>query len=93
MIIGLLTLELYLPESNSLKTKRFALKSLKDRAKNKFNVSIAEIGHSNLWQRSTIVFACVGNEVKIVNQNLDGVMSLALQISSIEVIDSKLEIL
>ena len=93
MIIGLLTLELYLPESNSLKTKRLALKSLKDRAKNKFNVSIAEIGHTDLWQRSTIVFACVGNEVKIVNQTLNGVMSVALQNPYIEIIDSKLEIL
>jgi uncharacterized protein YlxP (DUF503 family) len=93
MNIGLLTLELYLPESNSLKTKRFALKSLKDRTRNKFNVSVAEIGHSNLWQRSTIVFACVGNEAKIVNQTLNGVMSVALQISSIEIIDSTLEML
>lgn len=91
MIIGLLTLELYLPESNSLKTKRFALKSLKDKASHKFNVSVAEVGHTDLWQRSTIVFACVGNEKKIVNQTLNGVMNVALQNSNIEIIDSTLE--
>ena len=93
MIIGLLTLELHLPEANSLKTKRFALKSLKDKVAHKFNVSIAEIDHTNLWQRSTIVFACVGNEKKIVNQTLNGVMSTALQNPNIEIINSSLEML
>jgi uncharacterized protein YlxP (DUF503 family) len=51
MIVGLLTLELYLFEAQSLKEKRIIIKSLKDRIKNKFNVSVAEVDANDLWQR------------------------------------------
>jgi uncharacterized protein YlxP (DUF503 family) len=63
MIIGVLTLELHLPESNSLKSKRIIIKSLKDRIKNKFNVSIAEIDGNDLWQRCVLGAACVAKLV------------------------------
>jgi hypothetical protein len=93
MTIGLLTVELHLPEADSLKSKRFVLKSLKDRVRNKFNVSIAEIEFNDLWQRCQVAIACVGNETKIVNQTLDGVLSLILSLPSVELIGSKLELL
>ncbi len=93
MIIGLLTLELHLPESNSLKSKRSVIKSLKDRISNKFNVSIAEIDLHDLWQRSVLVAACVANEKKVVNQVLDGVRKTALGTPSVELIDSVMEML
>jgi uncharacterized protein YlxP (DUF503 family) len=93
MIVGLLTLELHLPESNSLKSKRFIIKSLKDRIKNKYNVSIAEIDANDLWQRSVLGAACVANGTKIVNQTLNGVRELILSTPSVELIDSTMEML
>lgn len=54
MIIGLLTLEIYIPYSHSLKEKRKTLNKLKDRLKKKFNVAFAELGYLNKWQRSKI---------------------------------------
>jgi uncharacterized protein YlxP (DUF503 family) len=93
MIVGLLTLELHLPESNSLKSKRLIIKSLKDRIKNKFNVSIAEIDGNDLWQRSVLGAACVANGTKIVNQTLNGVRTFVLNNPSVELIDSTMEML
>jgi len=67
MIVGLLTLDLHFPESNSLKDKRWVLRSIKDRIRNKFNVSVAEVGANELWQRSVIGIACVANETTMMH--------------------------
>lgn len=44
----------FIPEAASLKDKRSVLKRMTDRVKNAYNVSIAEIDHQDLWQRTTI---------------------------------------
>ncbi len=93
MIVGLLSLELHLPESNSLKSKRMIIKSLKDRIRNKFNVSIAEVAANDLWQRSVLGVACVANETKIINAILNEVRSIVLDTPSIQLIDSSMEML
>ena len=51
MTVGLLTLELYLPLSQSLKDKRMVLRRVKDRV-GAMNVSVAEVAHQDLWQRA-----------------------------------------
>ena len=53
MVVALLSINLYLPMSQSLKDKRMILRGVKDRA-GKFNVSVAEIDHHDLWQRATV---------------------------------------
>ena len=73
MVIGLLTLELHIPASGSLKEKRQVLKSLLERARNRYNVSIAEVDHLDLWQRATVAAACVSNEQSFVDQVLNRV--------------------
>jgi len=93
MRVGLLTLELYIPEATSLKSKRFIVKSLKDRIKNKYNVSIAEVDANDLWQRSILGAACVSNEKKVVNQTLDGIRDMVLKTPSVELINSTMEML
>lgn len=93
MIVGLLTLGLHLPEANSLKSKRQVIKSLKDRIKNKFNVSIAEVDANNLWQRSVIGIAFVSNETKMINKVFNEIRNLVLSIPSLELIDSTMEML
>jgi uncharacterized protein YlxP (DUF503 family) len=55
--IGVITFELRLDESHSLKDKRHFVKSLKDRLRVKFNVAVSEIDYQDLWQRGLI--ACV----------------------------------
>jgi uncharacterized protein YlxP (DUF503 family) len=73
MFVGVLRLTLYLPEPGSLKSKRHLLRSAIDRVKAKFNVSIAEVGGNDLWQRSVVGVTAVGNDHSFVNETLDKV--------------------
>jgi len=54
MPIAYLTIELRIEGAHSLKDKRQVLRSLKDRLRNSFNISIAEIDVTDLWQRATL---------------------------------------
>ncbi|MFB3853002.1 MAG: DUF503 domain-containing protein [Vicinamibacterales bacterium] len=60
MVVGLLSLELYLPQSRSLKDKRMVLRGVKERLR-KFNVSVAEVEHQDLWQRAVLGVAVVSS--------------------------------
>ncbi len=61
MVVGICTIELHLPENQSLKGKRQIVNSLKGRLKNRFNISIAEIDHLDVWQRATLGVAMLNN--------------------------------
>ena len=60
--VGVLTLELRLEASHSLKDKRQTVKSLKDRLRGKFNVAVAETDFQDLWQRAAIAVATVSSD-------------------------------
>ena len=61
-IVGLCTLELQVPASSSLKDKRRVVRSVRDRLRSKFNVSVAEVGELDSWQFATIALVCVSND-------------------------------
>jgi uncharacterized protein YlxP (DUF503 family) len=71
--IGVLTLELSLPDAHSLKDKRQTVKSLKDRLRGKFNVAVAEIDFQDLWQRALISAVTVSSEHSHAEQMLQSV--------------------
>jgi hypothetical protein len=71
--VGILSFELHFPESHSLKEKRFVLRSLKDRLR-KFNISVAECGHQDLWQRSTLGIVSISSDHLILEQTLNTVV-------------------
>ena len=60
--IGVLTLEIVLRDSHSLKDKRHVVKSLKDRLRSKFNVAVAEIDYQDLWQRALVAAVTVASD-------------------------------
>lgn len=66
MIIGLLTLEIYLPYSHSLKEKRKTLNRIKDRLKKKFNIAFAELEYQNKWQRSKIGLVTINAQKRMI---------------------------
>jgi len=74
LIIGVLTVELFLGEANSLKEKRRVLKSVIDRLRSRFNVSVAEVDDQDTWQRSTVGVAFVSSERARVDQVLAAVV-------------------
>ena len=64
--LGLLSLELHFPLAHSLKDKRAIVKSLIAKIRGRFNVSVAEVGHQEVWQRARIVIAVVsGNALEV----------------------------
>ncbi len=73
MFVGVLRLTLHLPSPGSLKSKRHLVRSAIDRVKARFNVSIAEVGANDLWQRSVVGVTAVGNDHAFVNETLDKV--------------------
>ena len=93
MIVGLLTLDLHIFEAHSLKEKRFVIKSLIDRVKSKFNVSVAEVDANDLWQRSVIGIAFVSNETVMVNKVFEQIKNLVLDNHSVELLESQMELL
>jgi uncharacterized protein YlxP (DUF503 family) len=60
--VGVLTLELRLENSFSLKDKRQVVRSLKDRLRRKFNVAVAEIDYQELWQRAALAAVTVSSD-------------------------------
>jgi hypothetical protein len=60
--IGVLTLELRLDNSHSLKDKRHVVQGLKERLRNKFNVAVAEIDCQDLWQRGVVAAVTVSSD-------------------------------
>lgn len=93
MIVGLMTVELHIAEANTLKDKRRVLKSIIDRIRSKFNVSIAEVDHQDLWQRATLGVAVVSNETSHVHQMLETVIRSIEANGGAELIDYSTEIL
>jgi uncharacterized protein YlxP (DUF503 family) len=92
MLVGLLTVEIFIPEANSLKSKRFVVSSLKDRLRNKFNVSVAEDAN-NLWQRTIIAVASVSNKKSHLQDTMQKIRDMIMQESGFEVIDHSIEIM
>ncbi len=76
MVLGLLRVELFFPENGSLKEKRHYLRSIKDKVRSSFNISVAEVDHHDLWQRSSLAFVCVSHERSLVENTLNGVRKL-----------------
>ena len=77
MPIGLLTLEIHIPDARSLKDKRQVLRSLKDRLRGHFNVAVAELDFEDTWQRSVIGVVTLSNEERHVEEALQKVLAEA----------------
>jgi uncharacterized protein YlxP (DUF503 family) len=86
MHIGVLVIEMLIYSSNSLKEKRFVLRSVKDRLKNKFNVSVAEIGYQEKWQRSQLGIAIISNQHSHVENSLQQVFQFLDRIDTFEIV-------
>ncbi len=92
MVVGILTVTLSIPGSNSLKDKRQVVKSTLANVRNKFNVSASEVGSMDLHRRAELGFACVSNDAVLVNSMLNKVLDYIESNPLCEVTDSELEI-
>jgi uncharacterized protein YlxP (DUF503 family) len=93
MIVGVCHLDVIIPGNHSLKGKRQVIKRVIDRVKNRFKVSIAEVGDNELWQRSQLGMSLVGNDRQFVNSYLDRVVNFIEAMNIVHIAHSELEIL
>ena len=86
MVVGICSIELRLAENHDLKGKRRVLRSVKDRVRGRFNVSIAEISDLDSWRRSTLGVACVSKDRDQVESTLAQVATFVeeLHLASVE---------
>jgi uncharacterized protein YlxP (DUF503 family) len=92
MIVGVCRLTLMAPESHSLKEKRMVLRSIKDRARQKFNVAIAEVGAQDNWQEAVLGFAVVANEKGFVREMLAKIVNFIDALAIAKIIDEEQDI-
>lgn len=71
MVIGILQLDFSIPGSRSLKDKRRAMKSLKERMRGKFNCSVAEVDYKDSWGRSRLAVCVVSDDTAHANTQLN----------------------
>lgn len=73
MVVGLISWQLSLPGCRSLKEKRMVIRSLRDRVRHRFNVSVAETDHQDVWTRAEISVAVVAGDRRFADSVLDKV--------------------
>ena len=87
------TVELHLPQVESLKAKRHVLKGLKEKVKHRFDVSVAEVDHHDSWQRATLAVACVSHDSRHANEVVSKAVNFLESMVDGNVIDVSVEIL
>jgi uncharacterized protein YlxP (DUF503 family) len=89
MHVCALTMDLHIPESGSLKSKRTVIKHLVETSKARFGVAAAEVGYQNQWQRSELGFAAVSGSQGQVEEVLDSVERFVWSHPELEVLAGK----
>ena len=88
MMVGLETFDLRIPGCGSLKEKRHVVKTLTAGIRQKFNVSVAEVDHHDLWQRTTIAVSAVSGDAFHARRVLHEVEKFVDRFGRVETIDS-----
>jgi len=89
--VGVLTLELRLPEARSLKDKRHVVQGLKERLRHKFNVAVAEIDCQDLWQRAVVAAVTVSADRAYAAQLLEAVENEAAALLGAALVEADVE--
>lgn len=93
MPVGLLTLEIYIPDARSLKDKRQVLRSLKDRLRHQFNIAIAELDHQETWQRALVGVVTISSDTRHLEDALEKVANESERLLGRDLVGSAIEVL
>lgn len=92
MIIEAATVTLYAPWVHSLKEKRMVVKSLIDKARNKFNISIAEISEQDTHQTIVLGMACVANTAALADRMIESILTFIENNTEAEIVSIQREV-
>jgi uncharacterized protein YlxP (DUF503 family) len=93
MTVGVARITLLLHANQSLKEKRRVLKSLIEKSRHRFNVSVAEVADQDLHQRATLGVAVVGSDSRVLNSLLDHIISYMDSLQLADLIDQEIELI
>lgn len=93
MHVGILQLDLAIPEAFSLKDKRRVILSLKDRISNTHNVSVAEVDRMDEHQRCIMGIAMVSNDKRYVEGGLSKIVDMVRMNPGVNLLDYQIEML
>ena len=88
MIVAIATWDLHLPACHSLKEKRSVLKPLTTALRRSLNVSVAETGDQDLWQRAEIACAVVGTARTVVDETLRAADRMVEEFDGVRILDT-----
>ena len=91
--VGLLTVDLQIPASRSLKNKRKVVSSITAKLRQRFNVAVAEVDFQDKWQRCRIGVSAISNDGQVVENQLRKVRDMIEGTGLAVVLDSEFEIL
>jgi uncharacterized protein YlxP (DUF503 family) len=89
--IGVLTMDLHIPLSQSLKSKRSVLKSMKDRIRSRYNVTVAELDEQDKWQRGVLGVAMIANDKVLIDRSLQHILTLVQDVREAELLNHQVE--
>ena len=93
MFVAAARVELHVHGSQSLKQKRGVVQAIKQRVRNKFNISVAEVGGQDTWQVAVLGLAAVSGEAQEARQRLEAAIDFIVDLHLAEVTDQEVEIL
>lgn len=93
MVVGVGTVDLYIPEVHSLKEKRSVVRRVVQRIRNQFEISVAEVDSLDLHQKATIGFAVVTNDSRLANSLLSKVVDYIEQLYLAQITRAELDVL
>ncbi len=93
MVVGIAIITLRLHDCRSLKGKRKVVKSMISRLRNTFNISAAEVGSNDIYQKAEIGFSLVGNDSSLINSKIDKIFNMAENLGLAEIIETEMEII
>ncbi len=85
-------LDLHIENSQSLKEKRRIIKSLKERLRNHYNVSVCEFGDLSLWQRAQLGIVICSNDKSVVDSTMKTILDFLDRVHSVSLLDYKVQI-
>lgn len=91
MPIGLLTLEIHVPDARSLKDKRQVLRSLKDKLRAHFNVAVAELAHQDTWQRSRVGVVSISGDARHLEESLAAIAAESERLLGRDLVSQEIE--
>jgi hypothetical protein len=93
MVVGIVELELWIPEMDSLKGKRSVVKKVIERTRSRFHIAVAEVDKQDVHSRAVLGCAVVGSDRRFINEVVDKVLDFIEGLAVAEVVSERVEIL